>query len=128
MVGNYCGFEFGLKKDYAMTQIQLKLILRGRGTYVSDVGESAAGNMQRIANMVDRLDATLKNIEEKIEHNKNELKQLQIEFEKPFEKEEEYVQKIARQKELEVLLSGDSKNDKEENETQEVTYARGRSR
>lgn len=114
MVGNYCGFEFGLKKEYFLSEVVKKLILRGKGTYTLDAGDSPAGNMQRIANMADKLDTQKTNLEEKIEQCQHELVQLQKEYEKPFEREEEYAQKLSRQKELEVLLSSDAPDEEQE--------------
>lgn len=116
MVGNYCGFEFGLKKEYFLSEVVKKLILRGKGTYTLDAGDSPAGNMQRIANMADKLDTQKTNLEEKIEQCQHELVQLQKEYEKPFEREEEYAQKLFRQKELEVLLSRDVTDEDKEQE------------
>ena len=79
-----------------------------------DAGDSPAGNMQRIANMADKLDTQKTNLEEKIEQCQHELVQLQKEYEKPFEREEEYSQKLSRQKELEVLLSSDTTDEEQE--------------
>ena len=115
-VGKYCGLEFGLKKDYVMSQVQLKLIVKGTGIYTLEAGESAGGNIQRIVNMIQKLDTTAENLREKIEQCKQEQMQLQLEFEKPFAQEEEYVEKLSRQRELEVILSQETMVDIEKQE------------
>jgi len=116
MVGNYCGFEIGYQKEYFMGSVVKKLVLKGKSAYTLEAGDSAAGNMQRIVNMVDKLDTQMHNLTEKIEQCQHELVQLQKEYEKPFEREEEYTQKLSRQKELEVLLSGDATEEDKEQE------------
>lgn len=105
LVGTYYGFEFGLKKDYVMSQVQLQLIVKGKDIYTLEAGESAGDNLQRIVNLIQKLDITVNNLREKIEQCKQEQVQLQMELEKPFAQEEEYIEKLSRQKELEVFLS-----------------------
>lgn len=123
-IGMSATFQFGVKKEYCMLEIQWKLLLRKTGSYTADAGDSAAGNLQRIANMVKKLDEHAANLQGKIEHCQHEMARLQAEYEKPFAQEEEYNRKISRQKELEALLSKDSQMDAHETEELNVNVKR----
>ena len=77
-----------------MSQVQLKLLVKGKRTYTIEAGESASGNIQRIINMVQKLDSSADSLKENIKHCKHEQIQLQTEFEKTFAQEEEYMKKL----------------------------------
>lgn len=111
MMGNYCGFEVGVRKEYVLAYVSVKLVVRGAATYVIDASESPAGNLQRIVNAIDKFDAKKDELIEQIQQCDSEIEQLETEFKKPFEQEEIYNTKLKRQRELEVILSQDNKKD-----------------
>lgn len=99
-IGSYKGFQILLKKDSVDTAV----LLQGKGTYAVKIGESAAGNMVRLENLVHGLDKTEEEIREKLEVYRTEMKNAETEYKKAFPYEEQLKEVLKRQSEINTQL------------------------
>lgn len=96
-LGSYKGFAVYIKSmsDPAALFNYKKLCaeIRGVGTYTIELGDSAIGNITRIENVVSSFELKAETLDKKISECKSELDQMKKEYEKPFDKERELVDK-----------------------------------
>lgn len=106
-IGKYRGFSIKISFD-RHTQFY-KIHLCGKGEYITDVGFDTLGNIARLNNLLDKIPemleedkAVIKNLMTQIENGKEELK-------KPFDKENELLEKSSKLNELNSILNLDKK-------------------
>lgn len=99
-VGTYKGFQLFLEKE----RYDVALHVRGRNTYSIGIRESDTGNMVRLENLVSEFDKRAEEIEEKIEIWRNEMKNAEVEYKKPFPYEEQLKEVLRRQAEINMQL------------------------
>ena len=83
--------------------------LKGHFTHSVKLGTDVYGNITRIDNVIDNIEARLKQAQADLENTKTQLETAKIEVEKPFVQEEELKQKLARLSELNALLNVDKR-------------------
>ncbi|MCY6356200.1 helicase-related protein [Clostridium sp. ZS2-4] len=108
-IGTFRGFDLILRINIFYEK--LDLIIHGNSKYTVELGDSPHGNMIRIENALSNLENKLNSIEGKIEEYERNLQQSKIEYEKPFQYEEELKAKLARQFELNTLLDMNKKEE-----------------
>lgn len=116
----YAGFTVGVKKTHMFSDsnVVYNIVLTGNLEYtVETMGSADIGNITRMQNAVKKLDEKLLYYRHRLEEVEASILSTKHEFEKPFAKEEELKQLLARQAELNCLLM--EKTDKEENVTNE---------
>ena len=103
-LGLYKGFTVFIKSMIDPTALfnygKLCAEVRGAGTYTIELGDSAIGNITRIENIVSSLSLKAENLDNKISECKAELEQIKNEYDKPFDREAELVEKRLRLKKL----------------------------
>lgn len=103
-LGLYKGFTVFIKSMIDPTALfnygKLCAEVRGAGTYTIELGDSAIGNITRIENIVSSLSLKAENLDNKISECKAELEQIKKEYDKPFDREAELVEKRLRLKKL----------------------------
>lgn len=109
-IGEYKGFDLLLKKSLFYEEYDI--IINGNYRYKINLGDNPGGNITRIENGLKGLENKVKSIEEQISNHKRNLEQSKLEYEKPFQYEEELNKKLARQFELNQEL--DLNKDKDE--------------
>lgn len=105
-VGKYKDFDVGVVFD-PFSQAY-KASLTGEATYYLELGSD---NFTRMDNVLDKLQSTCEERIARLEQHKTDLKQVQSQIGKPFEKEAEYQEKTARLSELNSVLDIDGKKD-----------------
>lgn len=104
-VGRFAGFAL----ETAVQQgFPAELILRGEYEHSARVqleDSSAPGNLQTLEALPRRMEATLENVERNIAHFRQQLTELQALSRSTFEHQEELDRLLARQRELDALLS-----------------------
>lgn len=108
-IGTFRGFDLMLRRNVFYEK--LDLIIHGNLKYIVELGDSPHGNMIRLENTLSNLENKLNSIEGKIEEYERNLQQSKIEYEKPFQYEEELKVKLARQFELNTLLDINKKEE-----------------
>lgn len=108
-IGTFKGFDLMLRRNIFYEKVDL--ILHGNSKYIVELGDSPHGNMIRVENALNNLEKKLSSIEDKIEEYQRNLQQSKIEYEKPFQYEEELKSKVARQFELNTLLDMNKKDE-----------------
>lgn len=83
------------------------VLLKGHFTHRVSLGTDVYGNITRIDNAIDNIQARLTKAEEQLENTKSQLETAKIEVEKPFAKEDELQQKLSRLTELNAQLDMD---------------------
>lgn len=99
-IGTYKGFPIVLKKD----SIDMVLIIKGKRDYKVELKKSDSGNMVRLENVLNGLEQTAAELEQKIEFYQNDMKNPKIEYEKEFQYEELLKEKLTRQTEINTEL------------------------
>ena len=100
-IGEYKGFKILVNKNYTGTG---SLILRGRTDYMLDYSTSPVGSMVKIENCFNNIQNYASSIEKNIEEAKRDMEQSELEYNKPFQYENELKEKLARQSELDAML------------------------
>ncbi len=116
-IGKYKGFKIFVKKNYAGTDC---LILRGKADYILDCSTSPVGSMVKIENCFNNIHNYASSIEKNIEEAKRDMEQSEIEYNKPFQYENELKEKLARQSELDTMLDLGNKLENREDVKQET--------
>lgn len=108
-IGEYYGFKIMLEKQMNSfdKRIDKFLFLKGKIEHKIEIGDSLDGNIQRMENILKNIEKNLENAKEKIQKITADINQIEIELEKPFDKESELIEKINRQSELEHALGLD---------------------
>ena len=104
-LGEYRGFKMELEFDTFERAYAVKL--KGHFTHSITLGTDIYGNITRIDNAVDNIEARLHKAEEQLENTKAQFETAKVEAEKPFAQEDELKQKMARLTELNALLDMD---------------------
>lgn len=100
-VGSFMGFDFFLMVDH----YRRKMILRGSTDYITNVGDSAMGNMVRLSNLPQKIYVNLQKANETLIYCEEQLENAKIALQKPFLQEQELQKKQARLMELNSLLN-----------------------
>jgi len=100
-LGQYKGFELLVEKNFLGIGY---LILRGKTEYKTDFSNSPVGNMVKIENMFNNIHVNEAFLVERIMQYENEMEESRIQYEKPFEYEQELKSKLARQYEINAML------------------------
>lgn len=96
-IGQYRGFTMATAYDMMNFKIVMYLISPNAGfSYPMNVGKDGLGNITRMNNLIESLPEGITKIEQELERACMDLEQAKIEFEKPFEKENEYQQMAIR--------------------------------
>ncbi len=104
-VGQYCGFELGMKFD--TFDKKHFVVIKGALEYTVEMGESSAGLIQRIDNALNSLEEKIRNTEGQIRQCKKELTDAVAEKEKPFAYEKELTEKLEQVAAINIELSLD---------------------
>ncbi|MBE6035570.1 MAG: hypothetical protein E7222_12870 [Clostridiales bacterium] len=106
--GEYAGFQIGVENDTNIfaSEVKKKLVIQGAYTYKLDASiSSGTGNTIRLQNALKGLNNRLDEATERLSSIEKEIRSSQLEYEKPFSKEEELKKQLARQAELNELLT-----------------------
>lgn len=96
-IGEYNGFDIMFKGDTG--GMNYALILKGANEYTVEYAGSG-NNIARIAGVLNRLDAELKRVQNKVEQLNSDLEFAKQEINKPFEKERELTEAVEKQKDI----------------------------
>ena len=101
-IGQYRGFSLCIRRQDFLSPKEF--LLKGRLTYVVEMGDSDMGNVTKIENALTRLPAKLDEAKLELENIKQQFVSAQAEIGKPFPQEQELKDKIARMAELDRVL------------------------
>lgn len=106
-IGTYRGFQMSLTledfgRDYVLT-------LKGQMSHRVELGKDARGNLTRIDNVLNGMEARRQNVQDKLDSLYSQMETAKAELGKPFPQEEELRTKSARLAELNVELNIDDK-------------------
>lgn len=103
-LGEYRGLQLSVMyNDFRkMTQACLK----GEKAHYCDINiETTAGNIIRLDNVINNIQKSIDDLSAKVEIKKNELEQMKIDVEKPFEKEQELAAAEAELEDVHIKLT-----------------------
>ena len=100
-VAEYKGFSVLVEKNFMGADY---LVLRGKTEYKTDLSTSPVGCMTKLENLFNGIQEKIGFLEERLEKYRLDMEQAKLEYEKPFQYEEELKTKLARQFELNNLL------------------------
>ena len=101
------GFRLEVFLDTLFNEVQL--YIKGSGSYSIRMSDSGIGNITKIDNAVNRIPDHEEGYKNDIDTLNTQLKNAKAELEKPFPKEQELKEKLARQSELDKQLNLDNK-------------------
>lgn len=106
-IGSYRGFQMSLTledfgRDYVLT-------LKGQMSHRVELGKDARGNLTRIDNVLNGMEARRQNVQDKLDSLYSQMETAKAELGKPFPQEEELRTKSARLAELNAELNIDDK-------------------
>ena len=107
--GEYLGMQMSVSFDSFDRKFTLSL--KGKISHSVEVGADPIGNITRIGNALEGMEAKLADAETKLETVKQQLETAKEEVQKPFAQEEELKTKLTRLTELNALLNMDEKGD-----------------
>lgn len=110
MVGFYDGFEIGMHKAQILGDYEKEIVLKGERTYCTSISSDAVGCMVKLKNIVKSFEKRKAELEQKIALLNSNLAQAKADFNKTFPEEEALMEYMARQKELDMLLTVDTKD------------------
>ncbi len=113
-IGLFRGFGISVKSDENNVR---SIIIKGAGKYSVTLGSDAFGAVTKLNNLVNNIPKVLREAEERLAQIITRKEQIETEIKKPFEREDEYRVKTARQKELDKLLSSDNTESADRNTT-----------
>ena len=108
-VGRFKNFELLVEKNFLGINY---LVLRGKTDYKVELSTSPVGCMVKLENLFNSIHENEEFLQGKIEQYENDLKASKEQYEKPFEHQAEYDEKLKRQAELNAML--DLENQKNE--------------
>ena len=106
-IGDYRGFRLETFLDALSNEI--KLDIKCSGSYRITLSNSDIGNITKIDNAVNRIPDHAEGYKNDIDNLNTQLENAKAELEKPFPKEQELKEKLARQSELDRQLNLDNK-------------------
>lgn len=115
-IGSYRGFGLLVEKNFMGTHY---LILRGKTDYKVELSNSPVGNMVKMENLFNGIQSNIDFLEKKIDEYQRDMEQAKIEYEKPFQYENELKEKMARQFELNTQLDLENNTISEEQAREE---------
>lgn len=107
-LGEYRGFQMILSFDSFAKEY--RVTLSGALSHTVTLGSDIHGNITRLDNALERFAESLQSCETRLEEAKTQLEAAKGEVDRPFPQEQEYTEKAARLKELNILLNMDEKN------------------
>lgn len=107
-LGEYRGFQMILSFDSFAKEY--RVTLSGALSHTVALGSDIHGNITRLDNALERFAESLQSCETKLEEAKTQLAAAKGEVDRPFPQEQEYADKSARLKALNILLNMDEKN------------------
>ena len=121
-IGSYRGFQMSLTledfgRDYVLT-------LKGQMSHRVELGKDARGNLTRIDNVLNGMEARRQNVQDKLDSLYSQMETAKAELGKPFPQEEELRTKSARLAELNAELNIDDKTPMEAVAEEEQTTAK----
>jgi hypothetical protein len=119
-IGEYKGFTMGVSYSYIRETFELNLRADGV-THQVELGQSAAGNLTRIDNTLEKIPEQLKFTKEYLSDLEKQLENAKEELGRPFPQAQELKEKSARLAELDILLSMDSSGRAEQENQNEDT-------
>jgi hypothetical protein len=84
------------------------IFLKGNDTYRIDMGDSAAGNITKLNNVLNGFEGKVTKTEEELKDCVNQVRLAQEQLEKPFEREDELAEKSTRLAQLNLELNIDN--------------------
>lgn len=106
-IGQYRGFRIDVFFDALSNDI--KMDIKGNGSYRITLSSSDTGNLTRIDNAINHIPEKIDEYKSEIEALNTQLENSKAELAKPFLKEQELKTKLARQSELDRQLNLDNK-------------------
>ena len=106
-IGQYRGFRLDVFFDALSNDI--KMDIKGNGSYRITLSSSDTGNLTRIDNTINHIPEKIDEYKSEIEALNTQLENSKAELAKPFLKEQELKTKLARQSELDRQLNLDNK-------------------
>lgn len=116
-IGSYRGFSILVEKNFMGANY---LILRGKTDYKTDFSTSPVGSMVKIENLFQGIQDSVSFLEERITGYERDMEQAKVEYEKPFQYEQELKDKLHRQFELNTQLDLENKISAEESKDEEI--------
>ncbi len=108
-VGKYRGFEIKIEENNSLAYLEnlYSITAQGELSYRCELGDNnGLGNITRLENLVEvRVKATANDIEETLKNLKRDLEELEKTFSKPFEYEDELIEKEERFELVTQMLS-----------------------
>lgn len=102
-IGTVYGFEYGLRYDFSRNEYHLYAL--GENEYINSMGDSAAGNLTRILNLVEKGTSNVKTVnEQRIKLNESTIRDAQQTLKTPFKQKSELEEAQARMKEIDAEL------------------------
>lgn len=101
-IGTYKGFD--LKLEYNEFLSGFNLYITGKYQYTIELGGNPIGNITRIDNALEGMESSLQRCRNQLEQLNQDFETAKTEYEKPWRYEEEYKTKLARQAELNIEL------------------------
>ena len=105
-LGQFKGFTLLVEKNFLGISY---LVLQGKTEYKVELSTSPVGNMVKIENLFNNIQNNEEYLLQKIEQYENDMEASRIQYEKPFEYEQELKTKIARLNELNAELDLENK-------------------
>ena len=109
-IGAYKGFALLVEKNFMGENY---LVLHGKTDYKVELSNSPVGNMVKMENCFNGIDGNIEFLEKKLSEYERDMEQAKLEYEKPFQYEQELKEKTARQFELNTLLDLENSTIKE---------------
>ncbi len=113
VIGSYKGFTLLAEKNFMGVNY---LVLRGKTDYKAELSTSPVGNMVKMENCFNGIQGNIEFLEKKLSEYERDMEQAKVEYEKPFQYEQELADKLHRQFELNSLLDLENKPISEEKE------------
>jgi len=100
-IGSYAGFTLSLSRPMLN---EIRLCLKGFGTYYTDIGDSELGAITRMENLAERISELLEEDERLLENLQAQLEVAKQEIAKPFPSEERLNSLLKEKVELDLAL------------------------
>ncbi len=108
-LGEYRGFQMIL--SYDVHGKEYRITLSGALSHTVALGTDIHGNITRLDNQLEGFAGALKGCEAQLADVREQMETAKSEVDRPFPQEQEYAEKSARLKELNILLNMDEKDD-----------------
>ena len=101
---------FAMRLEYRAMEQAFVVGLRGAAVYFAELGTDVQGNLARLNNALNGMEAHLKKLTQEISEIEKQQENTRQELEKPFAQEQELAEKEARLSAVNALLNIDGKN------------------